>query len=311
MGDRNKAISEAFITTLEAIIGGENVLRDEPMAKHTTFRIGGPADLFVLPRRTEHLIYVIHNCREAGIPYFILGNGSNLLVHDEGYRGVVIQLDHNFEGSLIEGACIHARAGMLLSKLAATAAADGLTGLEFASGIPGTVGGGVTMNAGAYGGEIKDVLIWAEVLTDDLQIRTVSKEELALGYRHSRIMEESWIVLHAAFALQSGDPAKIHARMEELREARIAKQPLEYPSAGSTFKRPEGHFAGKLIMDSGLAGARVGGAQVSEKHCGFVINCDPATAEDVRALIRHIQETVKVNAGVSLETEVRFLGFGE
>ena len=311
MSDRNKAISEAFITTLGAIIGVENVLRDEPMAKHTTFRIGGPADLFVLPRRTEHLIYVIHNCREAGIPYFILGNGSNLLVHDEGYRGVVIQLDHNFEGSITEGECIHARAGMLLSKLAAAAAADGLSGLEFASGIPGTVGGAVTMNAGAYDGEIKDALIWAEVLTGDLEIRTASKDALDLGYRHSRIMEENWIVLHAAFALRSEDPAKIHARMEELREARGAKQPLEYPSAGSTFKRPEGHFAGKLIMDSGLAGARIGGAQVSEKHCGFVVNSDHASAADVAALICHIQKTVKENTGVELETEVRFLGFGE
>lgn len=302
-------MTDTFIQAIREAAGGAAVLENERMDRHTTFRIGGPADLFVCPEHTEQIIRILQLCREAEVPYFILGNGSNLLVSDAGYRGVVLQLDQNYQACLREDDCFTVKSGVLLAKLAAAAREAAYTGLEYASGIPGTVGGAVTMNAGAYGGEIKQNLVKARILTEDLEVRDIDADELNLGYRHSRIMDENWIVLGAVFRLTPGDEKEIGARMAELREQRQEKQPLEYPSAGSTFKRPEGYFAGKLIMDAGLAGFSVGDAQVSEKHCGFVVNRGQATAEQVASLIGSVRETVLKKFDVLLEPEVRFLGF--
>lgn len=290
------------------IVGADNVWLDEPMKKHTTFRIGGPADYYICPHTPEEIREVISVCREEQIPWFIIGNGSNLLVSDSGYRGAVIQIYKNLNVVECRDNIIHAQAGALLSQIAAQALRCSLAGFEFASGIPGTLGGAVTMNAGAYGGEMKDVIKSATVLTQDGQILTLPVEELKLGYRTSIIKSESYIVLEAEIELEAGDQMQIRAHMEELSEKRRSKQPLEYPSAGSTFKRPEGYFAGKLIMDAGLRGFQVGGAQVSEKHCGFVINTGNATAADVIGLIHEVQKKVEEQFGVKLEPEVRFLG---
>ena len=290
------------------IAGSACVLVDEPMKRHTTFHIGGPADYFVCPDSKEKLRQVLALCREEGLPWFILGNGSNLLVSDQGYRGVIIQIYKNFQQVAIEGERVTAGAGILLSRLASLACESSLAGLEFASGIPGTLGGAAVMNAGAYGGEMRDVLSGVTVLDQKGGIQHLDAEELQMGYRTSLVKERGWIVAEAELLLTRGVQDKIRKRMEELKEARCAKQPLEYPSAGSTFKRPEGHFAGKLIMDAGLRGVRVGGAMVSEKHCGFVINAGDATAWDVMKLMRQIQETVWEKFRLRLEPEVRFLG---
>ena len=303
-------MNEAWSRHIEEITGAGTVLCDEPMSRHTTFRIGGPADLFVKPETTEHIMKVIRVCREEGIPFFVLGNGSNLLVSDEGFRGLVIQLEHNYsQCRVVGGTSLAAKSGLYLTTLAQQARELGLTGLEYASGIPGTVGGAVLMNAGAYNGEIADSLTEALVLKQDGELTAVTRDELDLGYRHSRAMDEGWVILSAVFSLTEGDPEKIEARMNELRDLRQSKQPLEYASAGSTFKRPRGSYAGKLIMEAGLAGRSVGGAQVSEKHSGFIINRGNATASDVRALIDEVQERVLENSGIRLEPEVRFLGF--
>lgn len=300
----NREVSSRFC----GIVGSDNVYFEEPMKKHTTFRIGGAADYYLCPHTPEEIREIIQVCREEQIPWFVIGNGSNLLVSDSGYRGAVIQIYRNFSRVVCEETVIRAQAGALLSQIAAQAQKSSLTGFEFAAGIPGTMGGAVTMNAGAYGGEMKDVLKSATVLTGDGQIRRLSAEELKLGYRTSIIKSGEYTVLEAEIGLERGDEEKIRSRMEELREQRKTKQPLEYPSAGSTFKRPEGYFAGKLIMDAGLRGFCVGGAQVSEKHCGFVINTGDATAADVVGLIREIQRRVEEQFGVKLEPEVRFLG---
>lgn len=299
---------EMIYQKLLSICGEDAVLREEPMAQHTSFRIGGPAQFFLCPGSAEDIATLVRYCREEALPYFIMGNGSNLLVADAGYRGIVIQLYRNFQNVTIEGTCIRAEAGALLSTIANLAKDEGLSGMEFASGIPGALGGAVMMNAGAYGSEMKDILRSATVLDADCEIREVSLEELALGYRTSAVKREGWIVLGATLALEKGDPEEIAKAYEKLREQRTQKQPLNYPSAGSTFKRPEGYFAGKLIMDAGLSGYSVGDAQISEKHCGFVINKGAATAADVLALIRHTQDTVEAKFGVRLEPEVRFLG---
>ena len=278
------------------------------MSRHTTFRIGGPAELFLVPKSTEEIAGIFKICREEGIPWFVLGNGSNLLVSDKGYQGVVIQLYKGFGEVKVQGCQITAQAGALLSQIAAAAREESLTGFEFAGGIPGTLGGAVVMNAGAYGGEMKDVIKEVTVLTREGEIRTLQAEELAMGYRTSAIKEAGYIVLSAVLSLEKGDKEQIKARMQELAGMRSSKQPLQYPSAGSTFKRPEGYFAGKLIMDSGLRGYQVGGAQVSEKHCGFVINTGNATARDVRNLMADVQRIVEEKYGVKLEPEVKFLG---
>lgn len=292
---------------LQEVAGTECVLGEEPMCRHTTFRIGGPADVFVAPDTVEKVAQVIRVCREAGVPFYIVGNGSNLLVSDDGYRGVIVQIYKNLSAIQTDGETITAEAGAMLSVIAKRAQAVSLTGFEFASGIPGTIGGAVVMNAGAYGGELRDVLQEATVLTKEGEIRTVSAEELKLGYRYSVIPDREWIVLAAKLRLKSGDPEMIRKRMEELKVQRVTKQPLDLPSAGSTFKRPEGYFAGKLIMDAGLRGFCVGGAQISQKHCGFVVNTGNATAKDVQNLIREVQTRVKEQFGVQLEPEVKML----
>ena len=292
----------------QEILGNDRVLEAEPMSKHTTFRIGGPADLFVAPENTDEIKRLIAVCKEENVPYFVLGNGSNLLVSDQGYRGVIIQLYRSFGKISLEGNEIHAQAGALLSGIAATAKKASLTGFEFAGGIPGTLGGAVVMNAGAYGGEMKDILKEVTVLTQDGDVVTLQADELKMGYRTSIIKEAGYIVLEAVISLEKGNQDEIKSRMQELAGMRSSKQPLSYPSAGSTFKRPEGYFAGKLIMDSGLRGYQVGGAQVSEKHCGFVINMGNATAKDVTTLMADVQRIVMEKFGVKLEPEVKFLG---
>ncbi|MBU5481203.1 UDP-N-acetylmuramate dehydrogenase [Blautia sp. MSJ-19] len=289
-------------------LGTEQVLFEEPMKRHTTFRIGGPAEVFVMPRSVEDVAKTLMICKEENIPYFILGNGSNLLVSDRGYRGVILQMDRNIGTVAVDGTEIRASAGALLSTIAVAARRASLTGFEFAGGIPGTLGGAVVMNAGAYGGEMKDVLKEVTVMDQDGKIRVIPAEKLEMGYRTSIVKSAGYIVLEAVISLKEGDIEEIKALTRKLSEQRSEKQPLEYPSAGSTFKRPEGYFAGKLIMDSGLRGYRVGGAQVSEKHCGFVINAGDATAEDVCNLMKHVRETVYAKFGVTLEPEVKFLG---
>ena len=290
------------------ISGEENVLRDEPMKKHTTFRIGGPADYFLMPDKDTDVGCIVKICKESAIPYFILGNGSNLLVGDGGYRGAVIQIYKNMSAVTVEGTEITVQAGALLSSVAAAAKNAALTGFEFAGGIPGTMGGAVVMNAGAYGGEMKDVLTEVTVMDEEGEIVTLPADKLELGYRTSIIKTAGYIVLEAKLQLKEGNPEVIRETMKDLTIRRTTKQPLEYPSAGSTFKRPEGYFAGKLIMDSGLAGYQVGGAQVSEKHCGFVINAGGATARDVRTLMDNVRDIVYKKYGVTLEPEVKFLG---
>ena len=290
------------------LLGEDRVFTEEAMSQHTTFKIGGPADYFLMPDKGEDVGRVIKICKEKEIPYFILGNGSNLLVGDGGYRGAVIQIYRNMSSVTVEGNEITAQAGALLSAVAAAAKNASLTGFEFAGGIPGTIGGAVVMNAGAYGGEMKDVLTEVTVMNAEGDIFTLPTEELELGYRTSIIKTAGYIVLEAKIRLKEGDPEVIRETMKDLTIRRTTKQPLEYPSAGSTFKRPEGYFAGKLIVDSGLAGDQVGGAQVSEKHCGFVINAGDATARDVRTLMDNVRDIVYKKYGVILEPEVKFLG---
>ncbi|HBB47918.1 MAG TPA: UDP-N-acetylenolpyruvoylglucosamine reductase [Blautia sp.] len=290
------------------LLGEDRVFTEEAMSQHTTFKIGGPADYFLMPDKGEDVGRVIKICKEKEIPYFILGNGSNLLVGDGGYRGAVIQIYRNMSSVTVEGNEIRAQAGALLSAVAAAAKNASLTGFEFAGGIPGTIGGAVVMNAGAYGGEMKDVLTEVTVMNAEGDIFTLPTEELELGYRTSIIKTAGYIVLEAKIRLKEGDLEVIRETMKDLTIRRTTKQPLEYPSAGSTFKRPEGYFAGKLIMDSGLAGYQVGGAQVSEKHCGFVINAGGATARDVRTLMDNVRDIVYKKYGVALEPEVKFLG---
>ena len=301
-------MNQSFYDKLNNVIGKDSILIDEPMSRHTTFRVGGPADFFVTPKAKEEVRDVIRICKEAGMPYYIIGNGSNLLVSDAGYRGVIVQIYKEMNEVKVEGDLVKAQAGALLSGIAAKALGTELSGFEFASGIPGTIGGACVMNAGAYGGEMKDVLESVTVLTGEGKIIELGRNELELGYRTSVIAKKGYIVLGAALKLECGDGEKIKTYMDELKEKRVTKQPLEYPSAGSTFKRPEGYFAGKLIEDAGLRGFQVGGAQVSEKHCGFVINRDHATAADIMELMRQVQIRVKENSGVDLEPEVKRLG---
>ena len=290
------------------IVGENKVLEQEPMARHTTFRIGGPADYFVELGSIEQIRAAIQVCREENLPWFVLGRGSNLLVSDKGYRGVILSIYKDFQKTEIQGETVTVQAGVLLTTLSGKVLDASLTGLEFASGIPGTIGGAVVMNAGAYGGEMKDIVRKVTVLDQDGEVRTLTCGEMQFGYRTSLAKKKGYIVLGAELTLKQGEKEKIREEMQTLKAKRIEKQPLEFPSAGSTFKRPEGYFAGKLIMDAGLRGAAVGGAQVSEKHCGFVVNTGNATAADVRELMRQIQEKVQEQFGVRLEPEVRFLG---
>lgn len=297
-----------FYNKLKAIVKEEQILPDEPMKKHTTFRIGGNADYFVKAENAAEVQGLISLCRDENVPYYIIGNGSNMLVGDNGFRGVMIQIYKEMNHINIEETVLTVQAGALLSLIANRALEAGLTGFEFAAGIPGTLGGAVVMNAGAYGGEMKDVLVSAKVLTEEGEILELRGEELELGYRTSIVAKKGYIVLEAVIQLEKGDKEAVRARMDELKVQRVTKQPLEYPSAGSTFKRPTGYFAGKLIDDAGLRGFQVGGAQVSEKHCGFVINKENATAQDVVKLMDAVSEKVKELYGVSLEAEVKKVG---
>ena len=282
--------------------------RQEPMKNHTTFRIGGPAEYFISPKSIGEIQTIAALCREYGVPCEIIGNGSNLLVSDKGIEGVVLKLGSDFSKVEQDGTLLKAQAGVLLTVLAKRAAQAGLTGMEFAAGIPGTLGGAITMNAGAYGGEMVQIIERVTLLTKEGNLITLSGEEMQFGYRKSIVMKKQYIVLEAEIRLKEGDIALIEASMAEFNKRRREKQPLEFPSAGSTFKRPEGYFAGKLIMDAGLAGFQCKGAQVSKKHCGFVINTGNATAEDVRTLIKEVQRIVYEKTGVKLEPEVRYLG---
>ncbi len=293
---------------LVEILQEDRVKAEEPMRKHTTFQIGGAADFLATPGSADEVRAVVDLCKAEGIAYYIIGNGSNLLVSDKGIRGVVVQIGREMSRIECEGEVIRAQAGALLSAVAARALKESLAGFEFAAGIPGTLGGACVMNAGAYGGEMKDVLEDVTVLTPEGEIRKLSVAQMELGYRTSAAARKGYIVLEAGLRLKKGTGDEIKALMEELRDKRVSKQPLEYPSAGSTFKRPEGFFAGKLIQDAGLRGFEVGKAQVSKKHCGFVINRGGATAADVAELMRQVSEKVEVQFGVRLEPEVKRLG---
>ena len=294
--------------TLRAI-APERFLENEPMSRHTTFRVGGPAEMMFFPASVQELVQALRIAREAGVETHVVGNGSNLLVRDGGIRGLTIVLGEHFSDVRVEGTMLHAQAGVLLSKAAVVAQEAGLTGLEFASGIPGTLGGGCAMNAGAYGGQMSDVLVSAEVLLDG-EVKTLSLEEMQMGYRTTLPLRKGGIVLSASFRLREGDKEEILACMRDLNARRRDKQPLNMPSAGSTFKRPEGHFAGALIEGCGLKGCTIGGAQVSEKHAGFVVNTGSASAQDILDLIAHIQRVVKQETGVELEPEVKMMGEG-
>lgn len=302
-------ISGAVVEALQKFVPEENIHLQEPMAGHTTFRIGGPADCFLQIEDEEQLRKVQRYLNMVEMPYFVLGNGSNLLVSDAGYRGVVLQIGQRMSKVTVMGESVRAQAGAPLGQVARMAMEQGLSGLEFASGIPGTVGGAVMMNAGAYDGEMSQVVTCVRVISRDGEVMELDKETMEFGYRTSTIRNNSFIVTEVVFELQKGDKDVILKKMEELAARRKQKQPLEYPSAGSTFKRPEGNFAGKLVADAGLRGFQVGGAQVSEKHCGFVVNVGGATAQDVRSLISEIQRRVKDKFRVNLEPEVVFLGW--
>ena len=284
-----------------------NILKNELLKNHTSFKIGGPADEFCEVTAKEEIPELIKYAKEKNIPYTIIGNGSNLLVGDKGIRGLVIKIAKGFDNVTVSGTKITAEAGVLLSKLSKTALSAGLSGVEFASGIPGTLGGAIFMNAGAYGGEMRDVIKSVTYLEDG-EIKTKTDKDLDFGYRKSMFTCRDCIILSAELELTFGDKAEIEAKMEDFKERRCSKQPISMPSAGSTFKRPEGYFAGKLIEDAGLKGYSIGGAQVSEKHSGFVINKGDATAKDVVELIEYIQKTVYEKFGVQMETEVKMLG---
>lgn len=299
-----------MLDKLKELAGEGNVLVHEPMSSHTTFRCGGPADYFVMVTKEASLLKLLDFLHQNNLNYYLIGNGSNLLFRDEGYSGVIIKLDGDFKNiEILSGAnCIRCGSGVILANVAMAAAKEGLTGMEFAYGIPGSVGGAVVMNAGAYGGEMKQILKNVRILEEDNKIKEYSVEELCLGYRDSILKHKKGIVLSAEIELEKGKSADILAAMEELTRQRREKQPLEYPSAGSTFKRPEGYFAGKLIQDAGLKGHRVGGAQVSEKHAGFVVNVDHATSQDVITLMEDVIRRVKEDSGVTLEPEVIIIG---
>jgi UDP-N-acetylmuramate dehydrogenase len=281
---------------------------DEPMSRHTSFRIGGPADALVLPVTVEELRRTIVLARQEEIPLTITGNGTNLLVRDGGIRGIVVKLADSFARVVVEGNGLTSQAGALLGAVSRHASDHDLSGLEFAVGIPGTIGGAIIMNAGAYGGEMKEVVTHCTVLEEDGTLRVMLPEDLRFGYRKSALQGTRTLVVEVAMELRPGDPAEIRARMADFTHQRESKQPLSFPSAGSVFKRPPGHYVGPMVEELGLKGYRIGDAQVSEKHAGFIVNCGAATAHDVLSLIRHVQDSVHARYGVSLETEVRVIG---
>ena len=296
-----------IVEALSAFARADQILEGEPMSRHTTFRVGGPADVLFMPEDGAQVARALEAAKACGAAAYVIGNGSNLIVRDGGVRGLVIALGEGMGAISHAGDVVTAQAGASLARVAAFAQAEGLSGLEFASGIPGTLGGGCAMNAGAYGGQLSDVLIDAEVLMNG-SVRALSVGDMQMGYRTSLPLREGGVVLSARFALKRDDPAAILARMKELNARRRDKQPLSFPSAGSTFKRPEGHFAGALIEGAGLKGTSVGGAQVSPKHAGFIVNTGGATAADILGLIAKVQDAVRARYGVDLETEVRVIG---
>lgn len=302
-------ISEAVIRALEKFVPRGDICLQEPMQKHTTFRIGGPADCFVQIENKEQLIRLQRYLKQLEMPFFMLGNGSNLLVSDKGYQGIVLQIGQKMSKIEVDGNVITAQAGAAMSQVARAALEHGLTGLEFVSGIPGTIGGGVVMNAGAYDGELSGVVTQVNVVNSEGECMELENDSMEFGYRTSIIRNNSFTVTEVILKLEEGDREQIRAKMEDLAARRREKQPLEYPSAGSTFKRPRGNFAGKLIMDAGLRGFQIGGAKVSEKHCGFIVNTGNATAEDVRDVISEVRKQVKERFHVDLEPEILFLGF--
>lgn len=302
-------MKKEFVEKISELIGCEKILIDEPMSRHTSFKVGGPADMLVLPSSAEEILNVVNVCKTDDIPFTVIGNGSNLLVSDKGVRGVVIKIGKNMSDITLQDNIIYAQSGASLAMVASVAVNNNLAGFEFASGIPGTVGGAMLMNAGAYGGEIKDVAIAGEFLTFDGEIIKLEGDKQGFGYRKSTYESMNGIIIGAWFKLNKVDSSDgIKALMAELNKKRKDKQPLEYGSAGSTFKRPEGMFAGKLIEDCGLKGYQAGGAAVSEKHAGFVINIGGATCEDVLSVMRHVRKTVYDKFGVMLEPEVKLLG---
>lgn len=296
-----------FYKLLGEFYNEEDITVDSPMSEHIYFRVGGPADILVTPVNEEQVVNTLKLCREYNVPYFILGNGSNILVKDGGISGVVIKFN-KLNKITTEGNCVTAQSGALLKDVSKAALENNLRGFEFACGIPGSIGGAVFMNAGAYDGEMAHVIKSARVIDENCNIKNLTKEELELGYRSSIVMKKGYVVIEATVELESGEYASIKDKIDDLTNRRESKQPLEYPSAGSTFKRPEGYFAGKLIQDSGLKGFSIGGAAVSEKHSGFVINKGGATAKDVLDVIAHVQKTVKENFDVELHTEVSIIG---
>lgn len=293
---------------IENIIPKDRMLFEEPMSRHTTFRVGGDAECLIQIKEEEELIKLVPYLNQIGQKYFILGNGSNLLVGDKGYRGIIISLGGGMNKIQVDGDRICVQAGALLSQTAITAREAGLSGMEFAVGIPGSVGGGIVMNAGAYDGEMKQITESVKVMDVEGRVLTLDNDTMEFGYRTSIIKNRPFVVLEVVLRLQSGDKEKIQQKMDELMAKRISKQPLNFPSAGSTFKRPEGYFAGKLIMDAGMRGYSIGGARVSDKHCGFIVNTGTATAADIKEVIEEVQERVKERFQVILEPEVVFLG---
>lgn len=295
--------------SLEDIISKDRIKYNEPMSKHTTMRVGGPVDIMVLPNTVEEIVAVIKYAKENNIPVKVLGNGSNVIVSDLGIEGIVIKLTSNLANITLDGEYITVGAGVTMPKMAGVLKNNSLAGFEFASGIPGTLGGGVKMNAGAYGGQMEDVFVSCKYLDNELNVKEIEKKDMNYSYRHSIFIENpSYVILEAKFKLNKGNIEEIESKMKENNLARKTKQPLEYPSAGSVFRRPVGYFVGKLVQDSDLRGFSIGGAQVSEKHTGFVINKGNATCEDIQNLIKHIQKTVYEKFGVELKTEVEFIG---
>ncbi|MDD6810480.1 MAG: UDP-N-acetylmuramate dehydrogenase [Lachnospiraceae bacterium] len=293
---------------IKSIIPRERLLFDEPMSRHTTFKVGGEADCMLLIEKEEELIKLIPYFQKIEQDYFVLGNGSNLLVGDKGYRGIVLKLGDGMKQITVEGNHIRVQAGALLSQTAAAARDAGLTGMEFAAGIPGSVGGAVVMNAGAYEGEMKQIVESVKVMDLTGEILILDNDTMEFGYRTSIMKDRPFVVLETVLQLQPGEKEEIQKKMDELAELRRSKQPLNFPSAGSTFKRPEGHFAGQLIMEANMRGFRIGGAQVSEKHCGFIVNTGKATAEDIKEVIEEVQIRVKERFHIMLEPEIIFLG---
>ena len=296
-----------LVLKIESIVGSENVLLNEPMCNHTSFKIGGPAIAVVLPESVDGVSGVLQLLENEGIKHYILGNGTNVLFPDEGYDGIVVKIAERLSNIKIDGDIVYAEAGALLSRVSKLSAKDSLSGLEFASGIPGTIGGAVVMNAGAYGGEMKDVILQTTVVDMKGQVFVYQNEEMNFGYRTSVVKDKGYIVLSVTMKLKKAESSEIWSKIDELNEKRTSRQPLHLPSAGSTFKRPEGYYAGKLIQDAGLKGLTYGGAQVSEKHSGFIVNIDNATYDDVITLINLVKKTVKEKFDVDLEPEVKII----